>query len=187
MVNSQLTDFITRSRAAGQTDEQIVSTLMRNRWAEVDIRDTFASLNGGQGIPLNTSCSALENQTEPSYTYAGFWTRFVAMIIDTIFFVGVGFLLPENLQFLVGAALLVYTVVMLKRFDGATLGKRVMGIKVVSATGGSLTIGQILLREVIGKFISNITCFIGFVIVVFTKKKQALHDMIANTVVISVR
>ena len=49
--------------------------------------------------------------------------------------------------------------------------------------GRQLSFSRALLRE-LGKYVSLITLGIGFVIIGFTKKKQGLHDLLADTVVI---
>lgn len=67
---------------------------------------------------------------------------------------------------------------------GQTLGKKVMGIKVVDAKGktpGALTF---FLREIVGKMVSGIILGIGYLMVLWDGKKQALHDKIASTYVV---
>ena len=49
--------------------------------------------------------------------------------------------------------------------------------------GGKLTFVKALLRH-IGKIISGWVIFIGYLIALFTEKKQALHDFIAGAVVV---
>ncbi len=65
----------------------------------------------------------------------------------------------------------------------ATLGKMAMGIKVTDTNGGRLTFVKALLRA-IGKIISGMLIFIGYIMAAFTEKKQALHDMIASSLVV---
>jgi uncharacterized RDD family membrane protein YckC len=66
----------------------------------------------------------------------------------------------------------------------ATLGKRAMDMMVTDMEGRRISFGRATGRY-FAKWVSTLTCGIGFVIVAFTEKKQGLHDMIANTVVIS--
>jgi uncharacterized RDD family membrane protein YckC len=42
------------------------------------------------------------------------------------------------------------------------------------------------LREIIGKIVSSIILFIGYLMILWDGKKQGLHDKIAGTVVIKV-
>jgi len=72
---------------------------------------------------------------------------------------------------------------MLKYYNGATLGKMALRLKVVK-TEGELDWVTIILRETIGKFVSGIILGIGYLMVAWDPKKQALHDKIAGTYVI---
>ena len=70
---------------------------------------------------------------------------------------------------------------------GATLGKKVMGLKVIDESGNNISIGKAILREVIGKWISGAVFNLGYIWVAFDEKKQGWHDKIANTYVIKVK
>lgn len=65
----------------------------------------------------------------------------------------------------------------------ATFGKMLMGIIVTDLNGNSISFGRANARY-FGKTVSLITLLLGFIMAAFTKKKQALHDKIANTIVI---
>src|SRR5215831_7663308 len=67
----------------------------------------------------------------------------------------------------------------------ATLGKRIIGLEVITASGGKLTFGQASVRHFM-KFLSLFTVAVGFMMAGWTKRRQALHDMPADTVVIRV-
>ncbi len=67
---------------------------------------------------------------------------------------------------------------------GATLGKMLVGITVKSEDLQKLSLGNIILRETVGKIISGITFLIGYIMAGFTEKKQGLHDKIAQSVVV---
>lgn len=70
---------------------------------------------------------------------------------------------------------------------GTTPGKRALRLQIVDAdTGQSMTVNQAVLRT-IGYLLTFATCGAGFLWVLFTSRKQALHDRIANTVVIDTR
>ena len=64
-----------------------------------------------------------------------------------------------------------------------TVGKMALGLKVTDMQGGKLDLGKAFLRNLC-KLISNITMLIGYIMAGFTEKKQALHDMIAGTLVV---
>jgi uncharacterized RDD family membrane protein YckC len=65
----------------------------------------------------------------------------------------------------------------------ATLGKRAMGIKVTDDYGPRIGFGRATGRY-FGKIISGIIFNIGFLLAGWTARKQALHDMIAGTLVV---
>jgi uncharacterized RDD family membrane protein YckC len=65
----------------------------------------------------------------------------------------------------------------------ATLGKLALGLKVTDLNGEPLDFGRAVLRN-IGKIISGMLLFIGYIIAGLTEKKQALHDMIASALVV---
>lgn len=148
---------------------------------------------------------------EPAYPrYAGFWIRFVAAVVDglvlsvafvplniifwavnnRIYFWGIwdfsqgvssGPILLFNLvRTLVGWA---YYVILTGRY-GATLGKMLLGLKVVGEDLGPITYGTATVREVLGKFLSALLCGLGYIWAGFDGRKQAWHDKVAGTLVI---
>ncbi len=68
---------------------------------------------------------------------------------------------------------------------GATLGKKWLGIKVVNTQYESVSFGQAFLRETIGKFLSSIVFSLGYLWALWDKDKQAWHDKIAKTYVVT--
>ena len=148
--------------------------------------------------PESTIINPVANEVAPSNTvsvkYAGFWIRWVANMIDG-FVVGALFLLVSLFQvfsvhaqgftFMIAKVVLswVYFVWMTDVY-GATLGKKAVGVMVTAEDGTKLPIGRIILRETIGKWVSAIILMIGFIMAGFTKKKQALHDKMAKSVVV---
>ncbi|PZR40319.1 MAG: RDD family protein [Azospira oryzae] len=65
----------------------------------------------------------------------------------------------------------------------ATVGKLAMGIKVTDLNGNKLDFGKAFVRNLC-RLLSNFTFLIGYIIAAFTEKKQALHDIIAGTLVV---
>lgn len=65
----------------------------------------------------------------------------------------------------------------------ATLGKKLLGIKVVDLTGNKVSFGRATGRFFSKMFLSGIL-LIGYIIAAITEKQQALHDIIAKTIVI---
>jgi uncharacterized RDD family membrane protein YckC len=65
----------------------------------------------------------------------------------------------------------------------ATLGKKALGLEVTDMEGRRISFGRATGRF-FAKIISALILWIGFIMAGFTEKKQALHDMIAGTLVI---
>lgn len=68
------------------------------------------------------------------------------------------------------------------KYQGS-IGKMALGVIVTDMNGNKLDFGKALVRNIC-KFISNLTVSIGYIIAGFTEKKQALHDLIAGTLVV---
>lgn len=141
------------------------------------------------------------SDTDAPLRYAGFWIRLVATLVDgiavslLIFFAAspVAIVLSATGIPLDGitAVIKVFGYIVLSLYyvwltykKGATFGKRVVGIRVVSADGRRMDLSQVLMREIVGKFISNITILVGYLMAGFTKRRQALHDKMASTLVV---
>ena len=130
-------------------------------------------------------------------TYAGFGIRFAALIIDAVVLgVVVAILSLVNITSITdpsASGTIIQTLISFAYYiiftatTGQTLGKMALGIRVVDANGGKLTIGKVILRETVGKFVSFVTLFIGFIIVRFDAMNQGFHDKIAASYVIKCR
>ncbi|PYV08295.1 MAG: hypothetical protein DMG23_13885, partial [Acidobacteria bacterium] len=64
-----------------------------------------------------------------------------------------------------------------------TLGKKLVGIIVTDVNGNRITFGRANARYW-SKFISAVLLYIGFIMVAATRRKQALHDLCASTLVV---
>lgn len=144
--------------------------------------------------------------------YAGFWVRFVALMIDSLIMGAAGFLIllpfgvfvnlsmspsnPSGLPTTAGCLMIValylvlillhvaYKVFFVGRF-GATPGKMVLKLKVVMADGSRVTYGRALTRF-FAEIVSALTLYIGYIMAAFDEEKRALHDRICNTRVVRV-
>ncbi len=65
----------------------------------------------------------------------------------------------------------------------ATLGKKALGLEVTDLDGNRISFGRATGRF-FAKIISSIILGIGYLMAGFTEKKQALHDILAGTLVI---
>ena len=73
---------------------------------------------------------------------------------------------------------------MLSSEKQATVGKMVLGMVVTDVNGGRISFGRATGRH-FAKWLSALILGIGFLMAAFTERKQALHDMIADTLVVS--
>jgi uncharacterized RDD family membrane protein YckC len=144
-------------------------------------------------------------------SYAGFWLRFVASILDGIILavpiaVLYGLLIataiPEILrnqgnpgaimatilprlilfEFVAFLGQWLYFALMESSSWQATLGKKALGIYVTDIDGKRISFARATGRF-FGKIISGLTLTIGYIMAGFTEKKQALHDIIAGCLV----
>lgn len=138
-------------------------------------------------------------------TYAGFWIRAGAKIIDGIAIWLVQMLLSIPLVFLVtaGAAseshavsiaatmvmwviqigiAVAYPTFFIGKY-GATLGKMACQIKVVTGDGEKVTYLRALARA-FAEWLSMLTLYIGYIIAAFDDEKRTLHDRICDTRVV---
>ena len=130
-------------------------------------------------------------ETATTVAYAGFWRRVLAVIVDGIILCGVLWAISggdiTGAPWLVSTALgWLYAALLESSPKQATIGKMVVGIIVTDEDGKRISIMRATGRH-FAKWISAIILFIGFIMVAFTEKKQGLHDMLANTLVVKVK
>jgi len=139
---------------------------------------------------------------------AGFWLRAAAILVDSVLFLIASIVLGAVLGvisglagtttavddgilgifnvFIVVAAWLYFAGMESSSYQ-ATLGKRLLGLKVTDLNGDPIGFGQATGRH-FGKIVSGLlTLFIGYAIAGFTEKKQALHDLMAGCIVVKKR
>jgi uncharacterized RDD family membrane protein YckC len=69
---------------------------------------------------------------------------------------------------------------------GQTIGKRAAGIRVIDArTGGPIGFWRAVLRFV-GKIVSGVICYLGYLWMLWDSEKQCWHDKFANDYVVPV-
>jgi len=136
-------------------------------------------------------------------SYASFWRRLGAYVLAFglfvvglwIFLLGCGMaytakLLPDSGLALLGWLLIppfvvcwLYQAIMLSSRRRATLGMLALGIFVTNQNGNRLNFGRATARY-FAKILSYMTLGIGFFIQPFTRKRQALHDLVVRSVVL---
>ncbi|KAF1710810.1 RDD family protein [Pseudoxanthomonas sacheonensis] len=146
--------------------------------------------------------------------YAGFWKRVAAYMIDamvigiatqivqlvvmgvffglsassmsnpeTMFASGTGILFVLALYVVPLAMNAAYYAAFHASSKQATLGKMAVGIKVVRTDGTRISLARGVGRF-FGTILSSLTIGIGFLMAAFTERKQGLHDMICDTLVV---
>lgn len=65
----------------------------------------------------------------------------------------------------------------------ATPGKRVLGLFVTDMHGGNISFGRATARF-FGRILSTLILLVGYFMIGFTEKKQGLHDMLADCLVL---
>lgn len=131
--------------------------------------------------------------TAASQTYAGFWPRFGATILDTMITLVISVPIMMMVQgsaaagpadFLLNwVAPTIYTIVFWT-VKQATPGKMVLSLRIVDATTGSApSLGQYVGRY-FAYFLSLIPLGLGFIWVAFDGRGQGWHDKLAGTVVV---
>lgn len=182
-MNQQIVEYLNQNKDQYSRDA-LVKQLQQSGHSEENISVAVAHVYG-QNAPVSPKVPM---------KYAGFWVRFAAVLIDGIvlmpihFIVGISLVSAGGENTFIGTpvSLLITWIyyILMTHYYQATLGKKAVGIKVQSVSGGNASIGNITLRETIGKLISMFILYIGYIMVAFTGRKQALHDMMAKTVVV---
>lgn len=136
--------------------------------------------------------------------YSSFWKRFLALLCDYVIVLFIIFIVSfiisilqrlssTEVEIILYSVLkypiylifiwLYYSLMESSNYQG-TLGKKIMRIKVTDIEGNKISFGRSTGRFY-GRLLSILTFNIGFLIAAFTPKKQSLHDIISNSLVIS--
>lgn len=139
--------------------------------------------------------------------YAGFWLRAASAIIDSLILAIAGtivsLLLTYSILFVMfiasgtfsveysgplnlGISILLgtlYFAVFESSESQATPGKQMLGMKVTGLDGGRISFLRAFWRYY-ARILSGLVLFLGYIMMVFTEKKQTLHDMLCQTLVV---
>ncbi len=138
-----------------------------------------------------------------NFRYAGFWIRLVAAIIDAAillialwilgFVIGVDLSSIERTEAdvtrirVLWVALIflawLYYAAMESMPPQGTVGKLLMGIYVTDLEGDRLKFSRASVRYWV-RYLSAFIVFIGFFMAMFTRRRQALHDIVAQALVL---
>jgi len=160
-------------------------------------------------LPPEAPAVPLPSQTYvAAVRYGGFWIRFLAVVIDALIvgivvwpisgmmalaigLAGGAVSMPtigvHLVRGIVGLAFSfcanwLYEAGMESSSKQATLGKMALALKVTDLQGRRISFARATGRH-FAKIISGMILLIGYIMAGFTERKQALHDMIAGTLV----
>jgi len=123
---------------------------------------------------------------------AGLWGRFLAQIVDiSILYIILKvthlildlFGIFDHFEISIIILCVTYCLFFIGG-KGLTIGKMLLGLRVQKLNGGCVSYFREFLREVIGKLISIVFLFFGFLWIVFSRNNRGWHDYIAGTVVV---
>jgi len=147
---------------------------------------------------------ASDHSSEQTITVVGFGRRLIATLTDGVLLVAFSFIVafaigfvgifiqmfspnePLPLSQLIVVCGIILSVIYYVGYwskSGQTIGKTLLGIKVIGKDGGRLSRGKALLRY-IGYIVSGIALSLGFLWIAFDRRRQGWHDKIAGTYVV---
>ena len=132
--------------------------------------------------------------------YANFWRRLLAVILDGIVvsipanifaaILGSGFIATGGggIHYRFGSGVqtvlfIVYEALLIAYWNGQTIGKKAMGIRVVSSGGAPVSVGMAFVRSVM-KLVSGMALLLGYLWMLWDPNKQTWHDKVAQTYVV---
>lgn len=144
----------------------------------------------------------------PAVRYGGFWVRFVAVVIDSLLVsvvtgpismiigiaiatAGMAVRMPNTgvqiVSMISGFTIGVlgnwlYEALMMSSARQSTLGKMLFHLRVTDLAGNRIGFGQATGRH-FAKYLSAMILFVGYLMAAFTERHQALHDLVAGTLV----
>ncbi len=144
----------------------------------------MSTTTGPLGMPLGGAAPT------STMAYAGFGRRLLAVILDGIILsipaVGLGFALSFGRSGGSGSNILLtilYEALLIALWNGQTIGKLAMGIRVVTADGAPVPVGMAFARAGM-KIVSGAALGLGYLWMLWDLNKQTWHDKVAKTYVI---
>lgn len=174
-----------------------------------EARSTAPRVSSAAVPPQRSAAPAAAPTAQPAAPsrYAGVGQRAMATIIDTVL-MGLGYFaisavgvalasatgsgrnLGDTVTYgagcLVGGLWFAYFIVMEAR-SGATLGKKILGIRVVKEDGSPCGFGASLVRNTLRVIDGLFGYLLGAILIWVSDRNQRLGDRVANTVVVSTR
>ncbi len=141
--------------------------------------------------PQTTQQAPRQNTTKQKHELAPISLRLAAKAIDLgiLLLFTYLFALVARLTATSGIAGVIYLIIIFLYpvyfigMQGATPGKKMLGIKVIRKDGSDCTYLTALIRE-IGEIICTLILLLGYALILIDKDKQGVHDKIAKTIVV---
>ena len=144
----------------------------------------MSTTTGPLGMPLGGAAPT------GAMAYAGFGRRLLAVILDAIILsipaVGLGFAFSIGSSGGSGSNILltiIYEALLIALWNGQTIGKLAMGIRVVTADGAPVPVGMAFARAGM-KLVSGAALGLGYLWMLWDAEKQTWHDKVAKTYVV---
>lgn len=143
------------------------------------------------GARVCRACGAFALQPEAG-RLVGAGARLGAAILEYLLSIALAFVIGlsvgRKLGFSFGSFFLTFVCYWAINFyfwsRGQTLGKLVLGMRVYKTGGEPAGFGTMLVRETVGKFLSSLVFYLGFLWIIFDREHQGWHDKIAGTLVL---
>lgn len=145
----------------------------------------------------------IDSSAKPSIRFraAGFWVRWLAFMIDLAVIASINAVIWNLLMpaadpatwgyklFHINALFLGITggayFVLMTYFYQQTLGKMIMGIKVIQRSGDRLSWITVISRELVSRSLSQLLGLnLGYLVCCFQKEKRCIHDLLCDTWVV---
>ena len=153
-----------------------------------------------QGVPPTAVNDSFQTAATATYAPSNKNKRFVAFIIDGIIsgvctkLIEAGITNGFHFKNPSVASVFTYCLVVsvywvgVTVLMGATPGKKIMGLRIVREDHSlDLSIGQLFFRETVGRLLSTLPFFLGYLWVSWDKERKTFHDMLAKTRVVDYR
>jgi uncharacterized RDD family membrane protein YckC len=152
-------------------------------------------------VESNAANPGLNSGGDHAYRLAGFWPRFWAFLIDITVIALTSQIVfrlvwPAGLGYDTVQSYVLYNslfpgiwgvayLILITGFFGQTLGKMIIGLKVIQTDGQALTWPTVIVRELFGRPLSQLLgTNLGYLVCAVHPRKQSLHDLISDTYVV---
>lgn len=187
-------DFVGRQRVKNIADQIPAYSVVLDPGAKPSSRrinrqaDNFADAGSmPMDTPVPTVGTGQRAGVAKSGPYGGFWRRGIALTVDCMLVTAFTLIMHDITGYIWEAYWAAVYVIYLSAFESspwqASLGKRIMGVKVIDEHGDRVSIAQAFGRN-IGKIASLAVLGFGFIWAAFSDRKQAWHDSIARTYIV---